>query len=170
MEGLLIVHEHGKLELALLYRLPCLLSREQVILTSSYSKSPMPSTSCRLSGRCSSPSALTCSHSPGDYLKPDESDIEGLQTRLHHRLGAPSAAAEADSSSAELNDGDKRGPGDWEISDLLAQWWRPNFEGFMVTRGWTSRALMADLCLASRSTLTSLRASPPILGVLRAKF
>lgn len=27
---------------------------------------------------------------------------------------------------------EKHGPGDWEISDLLAQWWRPNFESFMV--------------------------------------
>jgi cleavage and polyadenylation specificity factor subunit 5 len=24
--------------------------------------------------------------------------------------------------------------GDWEIGDCLAQWWRPNFETFMVTR------------------------------------
>ncbi|ORY75642.1 Cleavage/polyadenylation specificity factor subunit 5 [Leucosporidium creatinivorum] len=66
---------------------------------------------------------------PGDYLKPDESDLEGLQTRLHYRLG-PASAEEGGESHKMLAE-EKRGPGDWEISDLLAQWWRPNFESFM---------------------------------------
>jgi cleavage and polyadenylation specificity factor subunit 5 len=54
---------------------------------------------------------------PGDYLKPGEDEINGLKARLDDRL-APNLAAAEDS--------------DWEIGDCLAQWWRPNFETFMV--------------------------------------
>ncbi|KAI9101305.1 Cleavage/polyadenylation specificity factor subunit 5 [Phlyctochytrium arcticum] len=53
---------------------------------------------------------------PGDALKPGEDEIEGLKARLNHKL-APMVA--------------DPGSGDWEVGELLAVWWRPNFETFM---------------------------------------
>jgi cleavage and polyadenylation specificity factor subunit 5 len=53
---------------------------------------------------------------PGDYLLPDDDEIEGFKNRLNERL-APT----------NPNDGDL----DWEIGDCLAQWWRPNNETFL---------------------------------------
>lgn len=51
---------------------------------------------------------------PGDYLRPEDEEIEGFKTRLDERLTHGGNA-----------------PGEWEIADTLAQWWRPNFETFM---------------------------------------
>ena len=62
---------------------------------------------------------------PGDYLKPGEDEIEGLKRRLDERLAPIEGQYEVDTS----------GENDWEIGDCLAQWWRPNFETFMV-RSW----------------------------------
>lgn len=56
---------------------------------------------------------------PGDYLQPEHDEVEGFKTRLDERL-APVGS---------LSDG--QNPGDWNIGDCLAQWWRPNFETFM---------------------------------------
>lgn len=56
---------------------------------------------------------------PGDYLKPEDEEIEGFKKRLDERL-APIGSL-----------GDGQVEGDWEIGDCLAQWWRPNFETFM---------------------------------------
>lgn len=56
---------------------------------------------------------------PGDYLKPEDEEIEGFKKRLDERL-APIGSL-----------GDGQAEGDWEIGDCLAQWWRPNFETFM---------------------------------------
>ncbi|KAJ3300630.1 hypothetical protein HK104_009287 [Borealophlyctis nickersoniae] len=53
---------------------------------------------------------------PGDALKPGEDDVEGLKLRLNQKL-APMGL-------------DPSG-GDWEIGELLAVWWRPNFETYM---------------------------------------
>lgn len=64
--------------------------------------------------------------SPGDYLKPGEDEIEGLKRRLDDRL-APPPGSQFDQASHGINN-------DWEIGDCLAQWWRPNFETFMVSR------------------------------------
>ena len=50
---------------------------------------------------------------PGDYLKAEDEEISGFKARMNERLGP-----------AGSND-------DWNISDTLAQWWRPNFETFM---------------------------------------
>ena len=61
---------------------------------------------------------------PGDYLKPGEDEIEGLKRRLDERLAPPSESRQFDASHGVDND--------WEIGDCLAQWWRPNFETFMV--------------------------------------
>lgn len=62
--------------------------------------------------------------SPGDYLQPDEDEVEGLKRRLDERL-APANVAPAVAQKNPDND--------WEIGDCLAQWWRPNFETFMVS-------------------------------------
>ncbi|KAJ3170810.1 hypothetical protein HK101_011324 [Irineochytrium annulatum] len=50
---------------------------------------------------------------PGDSLKPGEDEIEGLKARLNARLGPPG-----------------KKDADWEIGELLAVWWRPNFETY----------------------------------------
>jgi hypothetical protein len=61
---------------------------------------------------------------PGDYLKPGEDELEGLKRRLDDRLAPPSDSRQFNASHGIDND--------WEIGDCLAQWWRPNFETFMV--------------------------------------
>jgi len=61
---------------------------------------------------------------PGDYLKPGEDDIEGLKRRLDERLAPPVESKQFNASHGVDNE--------WEIGDCLAQWWRPNFETFMV--------------------------------------
>ncbi|KAF7291503.1 Cleavage and polyadenylation specificity factor subunit 5 [Mycena kentingensis (nom. inval.)] len=58
---------------------------------------------------------------PGDYLQPGEDEIEGLKKRLDDRLAPPGSSIGAENA-------------DWEIGDCLAQWWRPNFETFMLAR------------------------------------
>ena len=61
---------------------------------------------------------------PGDYLKPGEDEVEGLKRRLDERLAPPSDSRQFNASHGVDNE--------WEIGDCLAQWWRPNFETFMV--------------------------------------
>ncbi|KAH0835583.1 nucleotide hydrolase-domain-containing protein [Lanmaoa asiatica] len=61
---------------------------------------------------------------PGDYLKPGEDDVDGLKRRLDERLAPPSESKQFNASHGVDNE--------WEIGDCLAQWWRPNFETFMV--------------------------------------
>lgn len=53
---------------------------------------------------------------PGDYLLPDDDEIEGFTARLNDRL-APTNPKEGDL--------------DWHVGDCLAQWWRPNNETFL---------------------------------------
>lgn len=62
---------------------------------------------------------------PGDYLKPGEDDVEGLKRRLDERLAPPPESKQFNASHGVDNE--------WEIGDCLAQWWRPNFETFMVS-------------------------------------
>jgi cleavage and polyadenylation specificity factor subunit 5 len=57
---------------------------------------------------------------PGDYLKPEDDEIEGFKMRLNERL----APVGTQFSGEGVNE-------EWEIGDTLAQWWRPNFETFM---------------------------------------
>lgn len=57
---------------------------------------------------------------PGDYLKPGEEEVQGLKDRLNHIL-------------APLDERGNPTEGEWEIGDCIAQWWRPNFETFMVS-------------------------------------
>lgn len=61
---------------------------------------------------------------PGDYLKPGEDEVDGLKKRLDDRLAPPTDSRQFNASHGVDND--------WEIGDCLAQWWRPNFETFMV--------------------------------------
>jgi len=63
---------------------------------------------------------------PGDYLNPGEDDMEGLKRRLDERLAPPSGVAGQFIPSQGAGN-------EWEIGDCLAQWWRPNFETFMVS-------------------------------------
>uniref|UniRef100_A0A6B2LGK0 Cleavage and polyadenylation specificity factor subunit 5 n=1 Tax=Arcella intermedia TaxID=1963864 RepID=A0A6B2LGK0_9EUKA len=49
---------------------------------------------------------------PGGKLKPGESEIQGLKRKLNTKL-APSGFSEKPR---------------WEIGDIVAVWWRPNFE------------------------------------------
>lgn len=57
--------------------------------------------------------------------------MEGMKVRLDERLGP----VESDPNSFGPNgEGRNKDDGDWEIQDCLAQWWRPNFETFMVSR------------------------------------
>ena len=57
--------------------------------------------------------------SPGEYIQPNEDELQGFKARLNERL-APIVAQQ----DFEEND-------DWRIGDTLAQWWRPNFETFL---------------------------------------
>ena len=59
-------------------------------------------------------------------MKPGEDEIDGLKRRLDERLAPPSDSRQFNASHGVDND--------WEIGDCLAQWWRPNFETFMVRR------------------------------------
>lgn len=61
---------------------------------------------------------------PGDYLKPGEDELDGLKRRLDDRLAPPGDSMQFNSTHGVDNE--------WEIGDCLAQWWRPNFETFMV--------------------------------------
>lgn len=56
---------------------------------------------------------------PGDYLRPEDDEVEGFKARLDERL-AP---------VGRLGEGEEAG--DWQVGECLAQWWRPNFETFM---------------------------------------
>ncbi|KAI8848761.1 cleavage and polyadenylation specific factor 5 [Chytridium lagenaria] len=55
---------------------------------------------------------------PGDSLKPGEDEVEGLKARLNAKL-------------APVKDGMLEEANDWEVGELLAVWWRPNFETYM---------------------------------------
>lgn len=56
---------------------------------------------------------------PGDYLRPEDDEVQGFKARLDERL-APVGS---------IGEGEEKG--DWEVGECLAQWWRPNFETFM---------------------------------------
>lgn len=62
---------------------------------------------------------------PGDYLRPGEEEVQGLKNRLDERLAPPQGSAFQFTEQHGIDN-------DWEIGDCLAQWWRPNFETFMV--------------------------------------
>mmetsp|Transcript_50588 Transcript_50588/g.130426 ORF Transcript_50588/g.130426 Transcript_50588/m.130426 type:complete len:222 (+) Transcript_50588:156-821(+) len=49
---------------------------------------------------------------PGGKIKPDESEEEGLQRKLSSKLSPVQADLQFE----------------WKVGDLLAEWWRPNFD------------------------------------------
>lgn len=61
-----------------------------------------------------------CVTRPGDYLQAEDDEIQGFKYRLNERL----APVGSQFSGEGVND-------EWEIGDVLAQWWRPSFETFM---------------------------------------
>lgn len=70
---------------------------------------------------------------PGDYLKPGEGDIDGLKKRMHQRLGPEAITGGGDSVMNGAGEWDQKGADGWEIADAVGQFYRPNFEGFMVS-------------------------------------
>jgi cleavage and polyadenylation specificity factor subunit 5 len=54
---------------------------------------------------------------PGDYLLPEDDEIDGFKKRLNERLAPTNPTSEEDT--------------DWEVGDVLAQWFRPGFETFL---------------------------------------
>ncbi|OLL24701.1 Pre-mRNA cleavage factor Im subunit 2 [Neolecta irregularis DAH-3] len=54
---------------------------------------------------------------PGDYIYPEQTEIEGIVSRLNERF---EPLGNTDPKERE-----------WVIGECLAQWWRPNFETFM---------------------------------------
>ena len=84
------------------------------------------------------------SHRPGDYLKPGEDEIDGLKRRLDERL-APPPGSQFDQIAHGINN-------DWEIGDCLAQWWRPNFETFMVSLSFLRHSMAVRVMLRSVET------------------
>src|SRR6201999_627498 len=83
------------------------------------------SLSCKFYLNCITSTLNFSLYSPGDYLKPGEDEIEGLKARLDDRLAPPKDTQQFNASHGIDNE--------WEIGDCLAQWWRPNFETFMVS-------------------------------------
>jgi len=80
---------------------------------------------------------------PGEYLKPGEEEIQGLKNRLDERL--------APSPSSTFQFTEQHGIGnDWEIGDCLAQWWRPNFETFMVSPIYWTTVHVHSACTYAR--------------------
>ena len=105
VEGVLVVHDHGHPHILMLQ-----------IANAFFKLYVLPVFCIYLSPDVTS--------SPGDYLKPGEDELDGLKHRLDDRLAPPSDSRQFNASHGIDND--------WEIGDCLAQWWRPNFETFMV--------------------------------------
>lgn len=105
VEGVLVVHDHGHPHILMLQ------------IANAFFKLYVPPVFFKFL----SPDVIS---SPGDYLKPGEDELDGLKHRLDDRLAPPSDSRQFNASHGIDND--------WEIGDCLAQWWRPNFETFMV--------------------------------------
>lgn len=114
-EGVLVCHEHNHPHILMLQIANAFFKL--------YVSAPLPVAPCRahLTVRpVRTSSYLRVSGSPGDYLQPEDDEVEGFKTRLNERL----APVGSQFSGEGVND-------EWEIGDTLAQWWRPNFETFM---------------------------------------
>lgn len=118
VEGILVVHDHGHPHILMLqianafFKLYVL---QPLSICSHVYRQHGPTSLTRFCGRI-------CR--PGDYLKPGEDEIDGLKRRLDERLAPPTDSRQFNASHGVDNE--------WEIGDCLAQWWRPNFETFMV--------------------------------------
>jgi cleavage and polyadenylation specificity factor subunit 5 len=127
VEGILVVHDHGHPHILMLQianaffklyvpHFPALICR------STRGSRPSPSFFSFL--LFNEPHISPHFRRPGDYLKPGEDEIDGLKRRLDDRLAPPTDSRQFNASHGVGNE--------WEIGDCLAQWWRPNFETFMV--------------------------------------
>lgn len=54
---------------------------------------------------------------PGNQLRPGEDEIEGMKSRLNYQLGPPQGSGENPQ---------------WEVGELVAVWWRPKAENYLV--------------------------------------
>jgi len=129
VEGILVVHDHGHPHILMLQ-----------IANAFFKLYVSHNHPTRGSQHCFSHRQFP--FSPGDYLKPGEDEIDGLKRRLDDRLAPPTESRQFNASHGVDNE--------WEIGDCLAQWWRPNFETFMVPR---PQPLPRSLC------------SPPVTAV-----
>ena len=99
---------------------------------------------------------------PGDYLKPGEDEIEGLKKRLDDRLAPPTDSRQFNSSHGMDND--------WEIGDCLAQWWRPNFETFMVRTLFLFIVTAAHVHTNAHSTANDIGLALHVLWILCVQY
>lgn len=137
VEGVLVVHDHGHPHILMLQIANAFF--KLYVLPCSLHFLPFDVTS-----------------SPGDYLKPGEDELEGLKRRLDDRLAPPSDSRQFNASHGIDND--------WEIGDCIAQWWRPNFETFMVCNALLHLRRSENLTMIihprAHSTHLFLRTSP----------
>lgn len=109
---------------------------------------------------------------PGDYLQPNEDEVDGLQHRMYLRLGPETGSADSKSGAQVKGEDDETmggvgsgGINDWSVGEPVGHFWRPNFETFMVRRldpdlpRSVSRGV-AEPELSPCSTPTCRRASP----------
>lgn len=108
VEGVLVVHDHGHPHILMLQIANAFFKLYVSLLVVAFML----------------PTSGPSDSSPGDYLKPGEEETSGLKARLDERL----APIQGTYPFGEQHGVDN----DWEIGDCLAQWWRPNFETFMV--------------------------------------
>lgn len=90
-------------------------------------------------------------------MKPGEDEIEGLKRRLDDRLAPPAESRQFNTSHGMDND--------WEIGDCLAQWWRPNFETFMVRVSCPSTVSAAHVHTDVHSTANNIGVVSPVYCV-----
>ncbi|KAI4115418.1 MAG: hypothetical protein LQ341_007737, partial [Variospora aurantia] len=103
-EGILVCHEHNHPHILMLQIANAFFKLYVIRREKTKHQNPRAYSRCR----------------PGDYLRAEDEEIPGFKARLNERL-APSGNQ---FSGEGVND-------EWQISDTLAQWWRPNFETFM---------------------------------------
>ncbi|XP_075261811.1 cleavage and polyadenylation specificity factor subunit 5-like [Convolutriloba macropyga] len=71
---------------------------------------------------------------PGGEVKPGEEPIDALRRLLNDILGKPDSSVPGENNQSSDQNPDQSGlddsppPSSWVIQQLLAQWWRPNFE------------------------------------------
>lgn len=89
-------------------------------------------------------------YSPGDYLRPEEDERQGMKDRMDEKL-APAGFMGHQTNTDE----------GFDIGDCLAQWYRPNFETFMVCKSYfqprnlTSSILIFLLTSPNRKSVRS---------------
>lgn len=93
--------------------------RTMAFPVSSLCRSQMTSSSCEFR-RDDLPSSTWTDDRPGGYLDPSEDDVSGLIRHLDDLLGTGTKQWRHDQPH-------------WDVRELLAVWYRPNFDGFFVS-------------------------------------